>query len=105
MRLTNIPVDLHPLGGTRCGTKKAIERLRLIAEPFDFLEFDTSGRNHAAVEVPIHYRHRETSAPFESTKANFWTLEDGWPVKLTAYHDIARPSLRRILAATRREAE
>jgi ketosteroid isomerase-like protein len=37
-----------------------------------------------------HYRHRETGAPFESTKANFWTLEDGWPVKLTEYHDIAR---------------
>ena len=80
--------------------------MRLIAEPFDFLEFDTSGRNHAAVEVPIHYRHRETGAPLESTKANFWTLEDGWPVKLTAYHDIAyRPSSRRILAPTRREAE
>jgi len=39
--------------------------------------------------VPIHYRHRESGAPFESTKANFWTLEDGWPVKLTEYHDIA----------------
>src|SRR5262245_60089443 len=84
------PVDLHPLGRTRCGTKEAIERLRLIAEPFDFLEFDTNGRNQAAVEVPIHYRHRETGAPFESTKANFWTFEDGSPVKLTAYHDIAR---------------
>jgi len=47
-------------------------------------------RNRAAVAVPIHYRHRESGAPFESTKANFWTLEDGWPVKLTEYHDIAR---------------
>ena len=24
----HIPVDLHPLGGTRCGKKEAIERLR-----------------------------------------------------------------------------
>lgn len=43
--------------------------------------FDTSDllieRNRAAVEVPIHYRHRESGAPFESTKANFRTLEDG----------------------------
>src|SRR5262245_44821515 len=60
-----------------------------------FLEFDMSGRNRAAVEVPIHFRHRETGAPFESTKANFWTLEDGWPVTLTAYHDRADTGLRR----------
>ena len=55
---------------------------------------DTSGllidKNRAAVEVPIHCRHGETGTLFESTKANFWTLEDGWPVKLTEYHDIAR---------------
>ena len=55
----HIPVDLHPLGGTRRGKKEAIERLRLIAEQFDFVVFDTSGllidRNRAAVEVPIHY--------------------------------------------------
>ena len=107
----HIPVDLHPLGGTRRGKKEAIERLRLIAEQFDFVVFDTSGllidRNRAAVEVPIHYRHRETGAPFESTKANFWTLEDGWPVKLTEYHDIARcrPSSRRMPAPTRLESE
>jgi len=79
-RVIHIPVDLHPLGGTRRGKKEAIERLRLIAEQFDFVVFDTSGllidRNRAAVEVPIHY-HRQTGAPFESTKANFWTLEDG----------------------------
>ena len=68
--------------------------MQLIVEQFDFVVFDTSDllieRNRAAVEVPIHYRHRESGAPFESTKANFWTLEDGWPVKLTEYHDIAR---------------
>ena len=25
----------------------------------------------------------------ETTKANFWTLEDGWPVRLTEYYDVA----------------
>ena len=89
-----IPADLHPLGGTRQGKKVAIERWQLIVAQFDFVGFDTSDllieRNRAAVEIPIHYRHRETGAPLESTKANFWTLEDGWPVKLTEYHDIAR---------------
>ena len=55
----HIPLDLHPLGGTRCGKKETLERLRLIAEQFDFVIFDTSGllieSNRAAVEVPIHY--------------------------------------------------
>ena len=65
----HIPVHLHPLGGTRCGKKEALERLQLIVEQFDFVVFDTSDllieRNRAAVEVPIHYRHRESGAPFE----------------------------------------
>ena len=66
--------------------------MQLIVAQFHFDEIDTSDllieRNRAAVEVPIRYRHRETGALFESTKSNFWTLEDGWPVKLT--HAIAR---------------
>ncbi|MGA8434597.1 MAG: nuclear transport factor 2 family protein, partial [Methyloceanibacter sp.] len=90
----DIPVELHPLGGTRRGKKEALARLQLIVAQFHFDEIDTSDllieRNRAAVEVPIRYRHRETGAPFESTKSNFWTLEDGWPVKLTEYHAIAR---------------
>jgi hypothetical protein len=55
--------------------------LRLIAEQFDFVQFDMSEllieTDRAAVEAPIRYRHRENGAPFESTKANFWTLDDG----------------------------
>ena len=90
----HIPVEVHPLGGTRRGKKEALARLQLIVAQFHFDEIDTSDllieRNRAAVEVPIRYRHRETGAPFESTKSNFWTLEDGWPVKLTEYHAIAR---------------
>jgi ketosteroid isomerase-like protein len=67
--------------------------LQLIVAQFHFDEIDTSDllieRNRAAVEVPIRYRHRETGVPFVSTKANFWTLEDGRPVKFTEYQDIA----------------
>ena len=107
----HIPIDLHPLGGTRRGKKEALERLQLIVEQLDFVVFDTSEllieKNRAAVEVPIHYRHRESGAPFESTKANFWTLEDGWPVKLTEYHESSgcRPSSRPTPAPTRLESE
>ena len=90
----HVPIELHPLGGTRSGKKEAIKRFRLIVEEFEFVIYDTSEllieKNRAALEVPIKVRHRKTGAPFESTKANFWTLEDGWPVKLTEYHDIAR---------------
>jgi len=70
--------------------------LQLIVAQFHSDEIDASDllieRNRAAVEVPTRYRHRETGAPFESTKSNFWSLEDGWPVKLTEYHAIAARS-------------
>jgi len=51
-------------------------------------QFDTSrliaNEDHAGVEMPVRYRHRETSVPLETTIANFWTFEDGWPTKLTS---------------------
>jgi hypothetical protein len=46
-------------------------------------------RNRAAIEIPFRYRHRQTGILLETTKANFWVLEDGWPVRLTEYYDVA----------------
>jgi len=90
----HIPTNLHPLGGVSRGKASSIARLSVIADDFDFLRFDTSGllihKERAAVEIPIRYRHRETGATLETTIANFWTFEDGWPIKLTEYHDIGR---------------
>jgi ketosteroid isomerase-like protein len=92
--VVKIPIEIHPLGGACNGKHAALERLRLITVEFDFLKFDTSdlmiGRNRAAVEIPIRYRHRETGVPLESIFVNFWTLEEGWPVRPTEYHDIGR---------------
>jgi hypothetical protein len=89
-----IPTEIHPLGGACCGKTAALERLRLITVEFDFLRFDTSAlminRNHAAVEIPIRYRHRETGVSLESVVVNFWMLEEGWPARLNEYHDIGR---------------
>jgi hypothetical protein len=55
----HVPVELHPLGGTRRGKKEALARLQLIVAEFHFDEIDTSDllveRNRAAVEVPIRY--------------------------------------------------
>jgi ketosteroid isomerase-like protein len=45
---------------------------------------------YAAVEIPVHYRHRETGVELVTTIANFWTFEDGWPIKLSEYHDVSR---------------
>ena len=92
--MIHIPTEIHPLGGACRGKAAAIERLGLIAAQFDFLRFDTSDliihKERAGLEIPIHYRHRETGTQLETMIANFWTFEDGWPVKLTEYHDIAR---------------
>ncbi len=92
--MVNIPTEIHPLGGACNGKHAALSRLRLITVEFDFLRFDTSelmiDGNRAAVEIPVRYRHRETGVPLESIFVNFWTLEEGWPVRLTEYHDIGR---------------
>ena len=88
----HIPTEIHPLGGAATGKRASLQRLAAIAAEFDFLRFDTSElmfhRNRAGVEIPI--RHRQTGAQLETMIANFWTFEEGWPVKLTEYHDIGR---------------
>ncbi len=89
-----IPTEVHPLGGLCSGKKAALARLGLIAAEFDFLRFDTSDlmihEERAGVEISIRYRHRQTGVVLETKIANFWTFEEGWPVKLSEYHDIAR---------------
>jgi hypothetical protein len=89
-----IPKEIHPLGGMCQGKVAAVDRLRLIASEFDFLRFDTSDLiihdNRAGAEIPIHYRHRETGVQLETVIANFWTFEDGWPIRLVEYHDLIR---------------
>jgi ketosteroid isomerase-like protein len=89
-----IPAEIHPLGGACRGKRAALTRMGLIVGQFEFLRFDTSDlmvkNGRAGVEIPIHYRHRETGTEIETKIVNFWTFEDGWPVKLDEYHDIAR---------------
>ena len=48
--------------------------------------------DRAAVEIQMHCRHRESSTVVKATKANFWTLESGWPVRLIEYY-VVSPSI------------
>ena len=90
----HIPTDVHPLGGTSRGKAASIARLGVIADDFEILQFDTRGLivqdARAGVEIPARYRHRETGVKLATTIANFWTFEDGWPVRLSEYHDLLR---------------
>lgn len=90
--IINFPPDLHPAGGTCQGKQAALARWGRIFSEFDCVQLDTSGlmveRDRAAVEVPMLCRHRETGVSLETVKANFWTIEAGWPVRLTEYYDI-----------------
>ena len=92
--IIHIPTEIHSLGGMARGKAATIERLAVIADDFDFLRFDTSGliaqKDKAAVEISVHYRHRETGTPLETTIGNFWTFEDGWPMRLSEYHNLVR---------------
>jgi hypothetical protein len=88
-----IPTEVHPFGVV-CKGKAAIDRLRAIASEFDFIKFDTNSlitdTARAAAEIPVHYRHRGTGLPLQSTFVNFWTFQDNRPIKLVEYHDIPR---------------
>jgi len=87
-----IPQGAHPWGGECRGKAATVARLGVIADDFEFLEFDTSGLivhdNRGAVEIPARFRHRETGASLDTTIVNIWTFEDGWPVRLSEYHDV-----------------
>jgi hypothetical protein len=89
----HIPVELHPLGGTRRGKKGALARLQLIVAQFHFDEIDTSDlliernrRGGSADTLPPPGNRRAVRID----QVEFLDLEDGWPVKLTEYHAIAR---------------
>lgn len=104
LHIIQIPTDIHPLGGISRGKAPSVKRLAVIADDFEILEFDTSGLmiqdERAGVEIPVRYRHRETGVGLGTTIANFWLFEDGWPVKLTEYHDIGRiPTFAKTVAA------
>jgi ketosteroid isomerase-like protein len=92
--VSHIPTELHPFGGTSRGKTASVTRLGVIADDFEILQFNTSGLivqdGRAGVEIPARYRHRETGIELTTTIANFWTFEDGWPVRLSEYHDLVR---------------
>ena len=89
-----IPLDVHPLGGLRSGKAAVLQRYAIVAKEYELLHYDTSDlmlrKDRAGLEIPGHYRHRATGVHIETTIINFWTFEDGWPVKLAEYHDIER---------------
>jgi ketosteroid isomerase-like protein len=88
------PKEIHPLGGLCRGKVAALQRWALVAQEHDLLRYDTSDlmiqKNRAGLELIGHYRHKATGLQIETTIANFWSFEDGWPVKLAEYHDIGR---------------
>ncbi|HEX2447795.1 MAG TPA: hypothetical protein VHK26_06385 [Methyloceanibacter sp.] len=45
-------------------------------------------KNSAAAEIALQYHIKRTGQILETTKANFWAFEAGWPVKLTDYYDV-----------------
>jgi ketosteroid isomerase-like protein len=89
-----VPREIHPLGGLCRGKAAALQRWTQVSQEFDLLRYDTSDLmirdDRAGLEIPAHYRHKATGLDIETVIVNFWTFEDGWPVKLAEYHDIGR---------------
>ena len=92
----HVPSELHPLGGARLGKAKSLARLAQIFGEYDCLSLEAKelmiDGDRAAVEIQMHCRHRESSTVVKATKANFWTLESGWPVRLIEYY-VVSPSI------------
>jgi hypothetical protein len=89
----HIPAAVCPIGGPCEGKLQVLERWRAVVPQFEILRFDTSNllinKNCAAAEITLQYRLRTTGDVLDTTKANFWAFEAGWPVKLTEYYDVA----------------
>jgi ketosteroid isomerase-like protein len=89
-----VPKEIHPLGGLCRGKAAALQRWSQVSQELDLLRFDTSDlmirENRVGLEIPAHYRHKATGLHIETVIVNFWTFEDGWPVKLAEHHDIGR---------------
>jgi ketosteroid isomerase-like protein len=89
----HLPAGLYQEGGVCEGKHRVIERWRSVVPTFEVLRFDTSNllinKNSAAAEIVMQYRHRPSGEILDTTKANFWSFEAGWPVKLTEYYDVA----------------
>jgi hypothetical protein len=89
----HVPAELYAMGGPCQGKQRVLDRWRIVVPQYEFLRFDTStlmiDKDRGAVEISLQYRHRQTGALLDGTKANFWMFEAGWPVKLTEYYDVA----------------
>lgn len=89
----HIPARLYPAGGSCVGKHQVMERWRSVMPTFEVLHFDTSNllinKNNAAAEIVMQYRLIPSGEALDTTKANFWAFEAGWPVKLTEYYDVA----------------
>jgi SnoaL-like domain len=89
----HVPSELHPIAGARLGKQAAVERLAQIFGDYRCLSLEAKELmvegDRAAVEIQMHCRHLETSTVVTATKANFWTLENGWPLTLTEYYVVS----------------
>lgn len=85
-----VPREIYRDGGECQGKMQVIERWRSIVPQCEFLRFEIHTllihKNRAAAEISFRYRHRETGVTLDTTKANFWTFEAGWPVRLAEFY-------------------
>lgn len=89
----HLPQDIYRDAGVRQGKRQVIERWHRYVPQCEFLRYDFCAllinKDRAAAEISFVYRHRETGVTLETTKANLWTFEAGWPTRLTEYYDMS----------------
>lgn len=88
----HIPNAIYTDGGALQGKAKVMERWRRYVPQCEFLRYDLDtvlvGKDVAAVEISFIYRNRKAGVTLETTKANLWTFEAGWPIRMTEYYNL-----------------
>jgi len=89
----NIPTEKLALSGTRQGKGATLDRLREIFQAYDTRHFEVGKlivkEDRASVDVTTRCTLRGTAACLHTTKTHIWQLEDGWPVQLSEFYDLA----------------
>jgi ketosteroid isomerase-like protein len=90
----NIPQEALSAGGLRHGKGAVLLRLGEIFDGFDaqYLEPGEIRVDGARAIVTVHTkcRHRRSGKWLDTRKQHIWRLEDGWPVDLAEFYDLAQ---------------
>ena len=88
----NLPADAFPGASQNLDRKSSLEVFQQLIDSYDFVAIEigaiVSDGQRAFVQPHIHYKHKQTGEPIDTTLMHVWTLRNGKPVRLEEFHDV-----------------